>query len=104
MSDEIGSTSAYMKADAGSSTQTTPPLKGWRYWDGSKWNDDPEMECGKPSLPCMAVTVELAGKSLRWQIKTVGFVSGEANDTKGDCAGRYVVVDGWWKRGRQVRI
>ena len=66
---------AGLKADATSSSQTTPPLKGWQYWDGSKWNDDPEMECGKPSLPCMAVTVELFGKSLRVQIKkTIFFV------------------------------
>ena len=69
VSDEIGSTASFMKADAGSMSQTTPPLKGWRYADGSKWNDDPEMECGKPSLPCMAVTVELSGKSILLQIK-----------------------------------
>jgi len=79
----------FLKADAGSSSQTTPPLKGWQFREvgTTTWNDDPDMECGKPQLPCMAVTVELAG---------------EANDIKGECAGRYVVVDGLWSRGRQV--
>ena len=71
MSREIGSTTSGFKADAGSSSQKTPPLKGWQYYDGSKWNDDPDMECDKPSLPCMAVNVELSGKSVWLQMKTV---------------------------------
>ena len=91
-----------MYTDAGSLSQTTPPLKGWRYYDNSKYNDDPEMECGKPSLPCMAVTVELSGKKILHF--RYNFVSGEANDIQGECAGRYVVVDGSWNRGRQVRV
>jgi len=57
------------------------------YWDGSKWRDDPKMEYGKPSLPCMAVNVELSGDAKKRQSKIPG---------------RYVVVEGMWKRGRQV--
>ena len=73
VSSEIGSTNADLYASAESSSQTTPPLKGWRYWANSKWNDDPEMECGKPLLPCLAVTVELSGKSLWLQKKDIWF-------------------------------
>ena len=62
MSGVIGSTTCNLYAvNSGSSSETSPPLKGWRYY-GSKM--EPEMECGKPSLPCMAVNVELSGKSL----------------------------------------
>jgi len=87
VSDIFGERTGYLRADAGNSSQTTPPLKGWQYVDGGNWNDDPELECGKPSLPCRAVSIEL---------------SGEANGNCAECAGRYVVLDGWWKRGRQV--
>ena len=63
VNDIIGEKSGWMKATAGSSSQTSPPLKGWRYGGtNGNWVDDPDMECGKPSLPCMAVSVELSGK------------------------------------------
>ena len=77
VSEEIGLLGGYatfLKADAGNSSQTTPPLKGWQFKEigrTTKWIDDPDMECGKPTLPCKAVTVELYGKSP--QMKTVHF-------------------------------
>ena len=48
VNNEIGATFSYLKADEGSSSQTTPPVKGWQYYNGSKWQADPEMECGNP--------------------------------------------------------
>ena len=52
----------HLRAKADSSSDPFPPLKGWQFWDGSKYQDDPKMEHGEPSLPCMAVNVELSGK------------------------------------------
>merc|ERR550517_529357 len=63
VSDIFGERTGYLRADAGNWSQTTPPLKGWQYVDGGVWNDDPELECGKPSLPCRAVIIELSGEA-----------------------------------------
>ena len=97
--------SVRLKAKADSSSDPFPPLKGWQYWDSAtKWNDDPKMESGKPSLPCMTVNVELSGKWILLEIVWCHFVSGEAKKSHGRRShGRYVVVEGMWKRGRQVR-
>ena len=37
----------------------TPPLHGWQYWDGGKWESDPTMLCSREvSSPCREVRVD----------------------------------------------
>ena len=68
--------------------QLLPPVKGWEFWDGGKWDSDPTMECsGELSPACREVTVELTGEALkRWP----------------ELAGSYLPVEGKIIRGRPV--
>ena len=69
-----------MRIRAGSSSEKTPPRKGWEYlrrvewqylskgkWQSAsrdEWHHDPDMECGKPSShQCKSVSVKLSGKT-----------------------------------------
>ena len=65
-----------------------PPVKGWTYWDGNKWESDPTLECSREVTPaCSKIIVELQGS---------------AKKKYPDLAGSYLPVEGKINRGRWV--
>ena len=50
--------------------QLTPPLHGWQYWDGRRFESDPTLVCSREvSSPCREVRVDkLARLSLLFWI------------------------------------
>jgi len=66
----------------------TPPVQGWQYADGGKWQSDPTLEASRQvSKPCSEVLVELHGA---------------AKEKQPECAGIYRPMKGWHNRGRWV--
>ena len=66
----------------------TPPLHGWQYWGGGKWESDPTMVCSRQVSPaCREVIVELKG---------------DVKEKWPECAGIYLPVEGEHSRGRPV--
>ena len=65
-----------------------PPVQGWQYGDGSKWQSDPTLEASRQvSKPCSEVLVELHGA---------------AKEKQSSCAGIYKPLKGRHNRGRWV--
>ena len=65
-----------------------PPVKGWQYWDGSKYELDTSLVCSREvSKPCSEVRVELQG---------------EAKKKYPKFSGSYKPVKGKMNRGRWV--
>ena len=62
VNDRIGSSGGKIRAPAG--IGKFPPVKGWEYWDGKGWVEEPTLECGPPLPSCKAVNVELSGRYL----------------------------------------
>ena len=68
--------------------QLLPPVKGWEFSKGGKWDSDPTMECRRELSPvCSEITVELTGEAL---------------EMFPECAGSYLPVEGKIIRGRPV--
>merc|ERR1712126_98506 len=65
-----------------------PPVQGWQYWGGGKWQSDPTLKTSRQvSKPCSEVLVELHGAvKERWP----------------SCAGIYKPLKGRHNRGRWV--
>ena len=88
VSDEVGKEAGFLRAKVGEADQLLPPVKGWEFWDGGKWDSDPTLECsGKLSPACSEITVKLTGAALR---------------RHPECAGSYLPVEGKINRGRPV--
>ena len=70
--------------------QLTPPLHGWEYWGGGKWESDPTMEWrSQPMEPtCDDVKVEFHPAA---EVKLPD-----------QWAGSYLPVEGKYSRGRPV--
>ena len=65
-----------------------PPVKGWTYWDGSKYQSDPTLECSREVTPaCSVIIVELQGG---------------AKEEWPELGGSYLPVKGKINRGRWV--
>ena len=61
--EKVGERTGYMRTRvAFKADQMQPPVKGWEFWDGDKWQSDPLMECSREVTPvCDEVRVELKG-------------------------------------------
>ena len=48
MSDEVGKKAGSMRTRVTFNVdQMQPPVKGWEFWDGGKFQSDPLMECSR---------------------------------------------------------
>ena len=88
VSSKLGKVYGELRAEV-REAEEVPPIKGWMFWNGSKWSDqDHTLECRRrPSVSCKGVSVELWGR---------------AKKKHPDCAGRYLPVKGDYIRGREV--
>ena len=69
-----------MKAEVVMADEEQPPVKGWHFYGGGKWQPDPTFECSREVSPaCSEVVVEL---------------DGNAKVKKGHLAGSYKPVEG----------
>ena len=67
-----------------------PPVTGWQYFGGGKWQSDPTLVCSsKLTSVCSEVFVELRGA---------------AKEKHPECGGRYLPVKGKHNRGRWVSV
>ena len=89
VSSEVGKKWGWLEAKvATEEDKLRPPVKGWTYWDGKKWESDPTLECSREvAPPCSEVSVGLHGV---------------AKEKQPDCAGTYLPVEGVHQRGRPV--
>ena len=89
VSDEVGKEDGWLKAKVVSKEdQMMPPVKGWTYYDDSKYVSDPTMVCSSDLSPaCGEIVVQLEGK---------------AKKKYPECAGIYKPVKGKRQRGRWV--
>ena len=89
VNDEVGEDNGFLKAKVVSKEdQMMPPVKGWTYYDGSKYVSDPTMVCSSDLSPaCGEIVVQLEGK---------------AKELLSFCAGIYKPVKGKRQRGRWV--
>ena len=89
MSDELGKDISWLKAKVETEEdKKMPPVQGWQYYDGSKWQSDPTLEASRQvSKPCSEVLVELHGA---------------AKERHAECAGIYKPLKGRHNRGRWV--
>ena len=52
MSEKVGEKDGYMRTRvAFKADQMQPPVKGWEFWDGGKWQADPLMEWSREVTP-----------------------------------------------------
>ena len=88
VSDQLGEEAGFLRAKVGEADQLLPPVKGWEFYGGGKWDSDPTLECSRELSPaCREITVELTGAALkRFPM----------------LAGRYLPVEGKIIRGRPV--
>ena len=86
---EVGEKTGWLKAQVvRKEDQMRPPVKGWTYYDGSKYVSDPTMVCSSDLSPaCGEIVVQLEGK---------------AKEKHPSCAGIYKPVKGKRQRGRWV--
>ena len=55
---EVGKETGFLACSVKEEDQLTPPLHGWQYWDGGKWESDPMLVCNREvSSPCREVRV-----------------------------------------------
>ena len=89
VSDELGKDISWLKAKVETEEdKKMPPVQGWQYYDGSKWQSDPTLEASRQvSKPCSEVLVELHGA---------------AKERHAECAGIYKPLKGRHNRGRWV--
>ena len=89
VSDELGKESGWLRAKVETEEdKKMPPVQGWQYYDGSKWQSDPTLEASRQvSKPCSEVLVELHGA---------------AKEKQPLCAGIYKPLRGRHNRGRWV--
>ena len=89
VSDELGEEEGWLKAKVETEEdKKMPPVQGWQYWDGSKWQSDPTLEASRQvSKPCSEVLVELHGA---------------VKEKQPSCAGIYKPLKGRHNRGRWV--
>ena len=66
VSDEVGKEAGLMKAKVvWKEDQLMPPVNGWEYWDGGKWESDPTLVCSREVSPvCKEVRIESVAVSL----------------------------------------
>ena len=86
---EVGEKTGWLKAQVvRKEDQMRPPVKGWTYYDGSKYVSDLTMVCSSDLSPaCGEIVVQLEGK---------------AKEKHPSCAGIYKPVKGKRQRGRWV--
>ena len=91
LSEELGKEAGWLRAKVKTEEdKKMPPVQGWQYWDGSKWQSDPTLEVSRQvSKPCSEVLVELHGAAKKKQ---------------SECAGIYKPVKGWHNRGRWAGV
>ena len=66
----------------------TPPIRGWTYWDGCKYQSDLTLVCSREAtLACSTIIVELEG---------------EAKEKHPKLGGRYLPLKEKINRGRWV--
>ena len=89
VSSELGKEIGWLKAKVETEEdKKMPPVQGWQYYDGSKWQSDPTLEASRQvSKPCSEVLVELHGA---------------AKEEQPECAGIYKPLKGRHNRGRWV--
>ena len=90
LSEELGKESGcWLKAKAETEEdKKMPPVQGWQYADGGKWQSDPTLKASRQvSKPCSEVLVELRGA---------------AKEIQSLCAGIYRPLKGRHNRGRWV--
>ena len=117
MNDEVGEENGFMKAKVvWKEDQLMPPVNGWEYWDGGKWESDPTLVCSREVSPvCKEVRIESVALSLFVDLvylqnnsETSRLVQvrvelrGDAKKVQGHCAGSYLPVEGKINRGRWV--
>ena len=65
VNEEVGAEDGFLSAKVGEADQLLPPVKGWKFYDGGKWDSDPTLECSRELSPaCREITVELTGEAL----------------------------------------
>ena len=47
----VGKKGGFLRAKVDEADQLLPPVKGWEFWDGGKWDSDPTMECSREVSP-----------------------------------------------------
>jgi len=86
VSTEVGKKGGAMKSKVvREEDQLTPPLHGWEYWGGGKWESDPTLVCSREvSDPCREVRVELHGGAKKKHPELAGsyLVKGRINRGK----------------------
>ena len=89
VNDEQGKERGLMKAKVVTEEdKQMPPVKGWTYMGGGKYQSDPTLECSREVTPaCSKIVVELQGA---------------AKEKYPWCAGSYLPVKGKINRGRWV--
>ena len=89
VNDELGEEDGWLAAKVETEEdKKMPPVQGWQYWDGSKWQSDPTLEASRQvSKPCSEVLVELHGA---------------AKEEQPSCAGIYKPLKMRHNRGRWV--
>ena len=89
VSNELGKKGGWLRAKVETEEdKKMPPVQGWQYSDGSKWQSDPTFEASRQvSKPCFKVLVELHGA---------------AKEKQPECAGIYKPLKGRHNRGRWV--
>ena len=87
---KVGKEGGLLKAKVGEADKLLPPVNGWEYYDdgGSNYQSDATMVCSRQVSPaCKEVIVELKGV---------------AKKKYPECAGRYLPLEGEYRRGRPV--
>merc|ERR1712037_160600 len=89
VNNELGQETGCLKANVVTEEdKRMPPVKGWTYYDGSKYQSDPTLVWSREVTPaCSKIIVELQGA---------------AKEIHPDCAGSYLPVEGKINRGRWV--
>ena len=89
VSEEVGKEEGWLKAKVVTEEdKRMPPVKGWTYYDGSKYQPDPTLECSREVTPaCSEIVVELQGA---------------AKEKWPQLGGSYLPVKGKINRGRWV--
>ena len=84
----MGNEDGWLKAKVGEADKLLPPVNGWEFGGGGKWESDSTMICSRQLSPvCKEVIVELQGA---------------AKENHPECAGSYLPVEGEHNRGRPV--
>ena len=88
VSSKVGREGGFLKAKVREADKLLPPVNGWEYSGGGKYQSDPTMVCSRQvSSACREVIVELKG---------------DAKKKIPECAGSYLPVEGEHRRGRPV--